>query len=215
MKEITKTSRLAGQLEKLYNLLNTDFFNGELEPPVITIQSTPRAYGHYTLVDMWDVKGEGRREINVGAGTLDRPIENVVATLLHEMCHQYNDTILNVQDCSRGGTYHNKCFRDCAEAHGLTVTRSDKYGWSHTEPSDFLIEWILNNNIQEIKLNRNEFGGIRVAGGKSAANGGASIAGTSKSNSRRYVCPVCGQIARTTKAASLICGDCLKPMIET
>ena len=48
MKEITKTSRLAGQLEKLYNLLNADFFGGVLEPPVITIQSTPRAYGHFT-----------------------------------------------------------------------------------------------------------------------------------------------------------------------
>ena len=32
MKETTKTSRLAGQLEKLYNKLNADFFNGELEP---------------------------------------------------------------------------------------------------------------------------------------------------------------------------------------
>ena len=100
MKEITKTSRLAGQFEKLYNMLNADFFNGELEPPIITIQSTPRAYGHYTVYNAWSVKGEGRREINMGAGTIDRPIENVLATLLHEMCHQYNDTILNVQDCS-------------------------------------------------------------------------------------------------------------------
>lgn len=40
MKEILKTSRLAGQLEKLYNKLNADFFSGELEPPVITIQSS-------------------------------------------------------------------------------------------------------------------------------------------------------------------------------
>lgn len=39
MKEIVKTSRLAGQLEKLFSKLNADFFNGELETPVITIQS--------------------------------------------------------------------------------------------------------------------------------------------------------------------------------
>lgn len=51
MKEIVKTSRLAGQLEKLFNKLNADFFNGELETPVITIQSTPRAYGHYSTYD--------------------------------------------------------------------------------------------------------------------------------------------------------------------
>ena len=111
MKEISKYSRLAMYLEKLYDRLNEDFFSGELERPVITIQSTARAYGHYTLYDAWSVKGEGYRELNIGAGTLDRPIENVLATLLHEMCHQYNDVVLNVQDCSRGGTYHNQLFQ--------------------------------------------------------------------------------------------------------
>ena len=30
MKDIVKTSRLAGQLEKLFRLLNADFFNNEL-----------------------------------------------------------------------------------------------------------------------------------------------------------------------------------------
>ena len=45
MKELTKYSRLAGYLEKLYDKLNADFFDGELDRPVITIQSTPRAYG--------------------------------------------------------------------------------------------------------------------------------------------------------------------------
>lgn len=49
MKEITKTSRLAGQLEKLFAMLNHDFFHDELETPILTIQSTMRAYGHYTL----------------------------------------------------------------------------------------------------------------------------------------------------------------------
>ncbi|MCC8077095.1 MAG: hypothetical protein LIO60_01875 [Oscillospiraceae bacterium] len=58
MKELTKYSRLAGYLEKLYDKLNTSFFGGQLTRPVITIQSTSRAYGHYTLYDAWSVKGE-------------------------------------------------------------------------------------------------------------------------------------------------------------
>ena len=69
MKELSKYSRLAGYLEKLYDKLNDHFFDGQLDRPVITIQSTPRAYGHYTLYDAWSVKGEGRKEINIGAGT--------------------------------------------------------------------------------------------------------------------------------------------------
>ena len=215
-KEIVKISRLAGTLEKLFRMLNADWFDGQLETPVITIQSTPRAYGHYSTFDAWEVKGEGHREINIGAGTLDRPIEETVATLLHEMCHMFNDTVLNVQDCSGSSRmYHNKMFKRAAETHGLIVTHT-RYGWSHTEPADTLIEWILENDIQEIKLNRNEPHGIRIAGGNAAANGGVAITGaTSKGHSIRYKCPVCGQLARTTKTARLICGDCMCPMLES
>lgn len=217
MKNIVKTSRLAGTLEKLFNKLNADFFNGELETPVITIQSTPRAYGHYSLSPLWEVKDVAKHEINIGAGTLDRPIEEVVATLLHEMCHMWNDTILNVQDCSGSSKkYHNKMFKRAAETHGLIVSRSEKYGWSHTEPSDMLIEWIIDNDVQEIMMCRNEPYGIRIAGGNATANGGAATTGTaSKGHSIRYKCAICGQLARTTKTARLICGDCLVPMLES
>ena len=51
MKELTKYSRLAGYFEKLYDKLNADFFDNVLDRPVITIQSSSRSYGHYTLYD--------------------------------------------------------------------------------------------------------------------------------------------------------------------
>ena len=43
MKETIKTSRTAGYLEKIFRALNQDYFGGELEEAIITIQSTPRA----------------------------------------------------------------------------------------------------------------------------------------------------------------------------
>ena len=215
MKELTKYSRVAGYLEKLYDKLNTDFFDGVLVRPVITIQSTSRAYGHYTLHDAWSIKGAGYREINIAAGTLDRPIENVAATLVHEMTHQYNNEVANVQDCSRGGTYHNKLFRIAAEAHGINVYRSDKYGWSITEPSERLIAWLADNDIRDIPMHRADGATARIAGGK-AAQGGVSVAGvTPKSKSRRWVCPGCGAIVRSTRTVKLICGDCFQPFVET
>ena len=214
MKELTKYSRLAGFLEKLYDKLNTDFFDGVLERPVITIKSSSRSYGHYTLYDAWSVKGEGYKEINIAAGTLNRPIEYTVCTLLHEMCHQYNNEIINIQDCSRGGTYHNKHFKQAAEAHGLTVTRTEQYGWSMTTPSDELLTWILDNGIQEIKLNRNEPYGIRIVGGSTAASGGTDISATVRPNhNHRYICPCCHNIARSGKVMRLICGDCMEVML--
>lgn len=216
MKEIVKTSRLAGQLEKLFRMLNEDFFNGQLEMPIITIQSTPRAYGHYSVAKIWTVNGEAQKhEINIGAGTLDREIEYTVATLLHEMCHYYNDTVLEVQDCSRGGMYHNKEFKQTAESVGLIVTKSDSYGYAHTAPSDSLIEWILNNDIQEIKINRNESNGIRVTGGKATGDGAAATTKGRSANSHsiKYTCPVCGNSVRATKKVNIACVDCMQVMI--
>lgn len=216
MKELTKYSRLAMYLEKLFDRLNEDFFDGVLERPVITIQSTPRAYGHYTLYDAWSVKGEGHREINIGAGTLDRPIEAVCCTLIHEMCHQYNDTVLNVQDCSRGGMYHNKYFKQAAEQRGLTVLKTEKYGFSRTEPGDVLLEWILNNNIQEIKITRHDVGEICIPGGEHTTSGGVkpTLPTAGKSNSRRYLCPCCHTIIRATRTVNVMCADCMELMVE-
>lgn len=70
MKDTIKTSRTAGYLEKIFRAINADWFGGELEEPIITIQSTPRAYGHVTVSKIWKSKGEERRhELNIGTGT--------------------------------------------------------------------------------------------------------------------------------------------------
>ncbi len=148
MKETIKTSRTAGYLEKIFRSLNQDYFDGELEEAIITIQSTPRAYGHVTVAKAWSrADGEQRHELNIGAGTLDRPIENVVSTVMHEMVHLYN-LQHGIQDCSRGGTYHNKRFRDAAEQRDLHISYDSRIGWSITEPTDALIEYILRQGVE-------------------------------------------------------------------
>ena len=88
MKELTSYNRVAGYLNKLFDLLNQEFFESALSRPTITIQSTPRAFGHFSLRDdTWISKKGATHEINIGAGTLARPIEEIAATLLHEMVH--------------------------------------------------------------------------------------------------------------------------------
>lgn len=155
MKETVKTSRTAGYLEKIFRALNAKYFNGELEEPIITIQSTPRAYGHVTVAKAWQRGDTTRHELNIGAGTLARPIENVVATTLHECVHLWN--LQNgIQDCSRGGQYHNKKFKEAAEARDLKISYDPRIGWSITEPTDALCEFILEQGWQDIEMNRIE-----------------------------------------------------------
>ena len=214
MKQLTSYNRVAGYLNKVFDLLNAEFFESELSRPTITIQSTPKAYGHFSLrEDTWVSTLGGTHEINIGAGTLSRPIEEVAATLLHEMVHYWN-YIHGIQDCSRGNTYHNRKFKAAAEERGLIVTHSDKYGWSHTSPSDRLLEFILDNDLTDILINRNEFGGFRITG-TGTHSGTPTMGGEAprRSSSRKYMCPCCGMSVRATRVVNIACLDCDEPLL--
>ena len=213
MKELTTYNRAAGYLNRIFDLLNERYFESVLSRPIITIQSTPKAYGHYTLFDAWSVDGEqGMREINIGAGTLSRPIENVVATLLHEMVHYFND-MSGVKDCSRGGTYHNKHFRDLAEACDLSVSCHPTYGWSVTAPGDGLIEFCIEHELQDIRLCRNDLVSVPVSGTGTHAGTFTTTTGTKKSSTRKYICPCCGMSVRATKIVRIMCMDCEEQLV--
>lgn len=153
MKKTVKTSRSAGYLEKIFRALNADSFNGEVEEPIITIQTTPGAYGHVTVHKTWRRGEDWRHELNIAADWLDRPIENVVATMIHEMVHLLNIQ-RGIQDCSRGGSYHNRKFAEEAEKHMIHVEKHDKYGWTITSPTDELLEYILRQGWEEFEMSR-------------------------------------------------------------
>ena len=208
MKELTSYNRVAGYLNKIFDLLNAAYFENTLSRPTITIQSTPRAYGHFSLrEDTWVSKLGATHEINIGAGTLARPIEEVTATLLHEMVHYYNH-VNEVQDCSRGGTYHNRRFRDAAEDRGLIVEHHDTYGWAITSPSDDLLEFIMDNGLTDILINRNDGISFRVTGTGTHSGTQGGTATRKPSSTRKYQCPCCGMSVRATRMVRVACMDC-------
>lgn len=212
MKQLTSYNRVAGYLNKVFDLLNAEYFENTLSRPTITIQSTPKAYGHFSLrEDTWVSKMGSSHEINIGAGTLARPIEEVVATLLHEMVHYYNFQN-GVKDTSRGYTYHNRRFKDEAEKCGLCVEHSDKYGWSHTSPGESLLDFVLEHGLTDILINRNELAGFQMPG--TGTHSGVGIAPPKKSSStRKYICPCCGNSVRATKMVNIACLDCQERMV--
>ena len=211
MKELTSYNRVAGYLNKIFDLLNATFFENALSRPTITIQSTPKAYGHFSLrEDTWVSKLGGTHEINIGAGTLSRPIEEVVATLLHEMVHYYN-FVNGVQDCSRGGTYHNRKFKTEAEARGLMVEHSERNGWNRTSPNEALLDFVINNGLTDILINRNEASGFQITG--TGTHNGFPISRPKKSSTRKYICPCCGMSVRATREVNIACMDCDEAMV--
>ncbi|MCD8099055.1 MAG: SprT-like domain-containing protein [Oscillospiraceae bacterium] len=206
MKQTTKMSRAISQLEHIYNSLNTDFYAGALPVPVITVQSKPGSYGHCTTSKIWRRKDGGAYELNIAAEVLDKPIEETLDTILHEMVHLYCREN-GIKETSRGGTYHNAKFKSIAETHGLQCVPCGKYGWN-TAPTDTLVEYALSKGWNEITLGRST---ITLTVTAAQTNNGTR---TRTSSTRKVVCPACGQSVRATKHVNIICGDCLLPMVE-
>ena len=213
MKQLTSYNRVAGYLNKVFDLLNAEFFENALSRPTITIQSSPKTYGHFSLRDdTWVSVTGSSHEINISAGTLSRPIENVVTTLAHEMVHYYN-YVHRIKDTSRQGMYHNKAFRMACEARGMIVERSDKYGWSHTSPGDGILDFVLKYELRDILINRNEYSGFQITG-TGAHNGPLTPPIPKGSNSYKIQCPCCGNSVRATKKnLNIACLDCNATML--
>ena len=214
MKQTTKMSRAVSQLEHIYNALNTDFFDGELPVPIITVQSKPGTYGHCTTAKVWQRKDGGAYELNIAAEVLNYPIEETLDTMLHEMVHLYCREH-GIKEVSRGGKYHNGRFKAEAERRGLECFQTGKYGWN-TRPSDALVEYALSKNWNEIKIGRSGLPPMIRTGTGGTAQGGAEVPGGGKrpSSTRKLICPKCGQSVRATRAVNILCGDCLLKMME-
>ena len=215
MKELTSYNRVTQYLNKVFKLINSEYFDNELEMPTITIQSTVGAYGHVTTSKVWKTEsGKASYELNIGADYLDRPIENIVATLIHEGCHLY--AMQNgIKYTSNRGVYHNKRFKALAEDRGLIIEKHIRYGWTITTPSEATINFCIDNDLREVLITRHT--GITFTGVGTGKNGnGTPVKPTApkKGNSIKWICPCCGAIVRSTKILNIVCGDCNEKFIQ-
>ena len=210
MKALTNYQRTSNYLVKVFKAVNADYFNNELEVPTITIQSTVGAYGHVTTSKVWSNGENATYELNIGADYLTRPIENVVATMIHEAVHLYCMQ-KGIKDTSNRGVYHNKRFKAVAENMGhLIIDKHDTYGWTITSPSEDTIDFCIANGFEDIQIGRTTgYSMTGVSGGKSGNGNGTTVPRTKKpSSTRKYICPCCGNSFRATKSINVLCMDC-------
>ena len=181
-------------LGKLYDYINAELFGGELVKPVITVQTDERnkTNGWWSQGKVWreNADDDGEHELNMTAQQLHRPINEIAATLIHEMCHQFA-TVHEMKDTSRSGNYHNKLFKKIAEEHGLKVECVAKIGWSHTSLTDKTAAMITDfaaanppTVIYRIPVMKCQI--------------------TKNTSTRKYICPVCGQSVRATKRVNIM-----------
>lgn len=195
--EPMKMSDVVTKLENLFDLLNAAYFEDKLPKPVITVQSTPKFYGHCSTKKIWKSENDARYEINIGAEYLNRPSADTAATMCHEMVHLY--CLENgINDTCQKGRYHNKTFKTECELRDLEVGYDRANGYTHTTPTEAFKKTLEDAGFV-----------LEVPFARVPPKAKAKAA---REKAHKYVCPVCGQEVKTTAELSLICGVCEVPM---
>lgn len=202
-------------LEYAFDVLNKEYYEGKLPDIVITIMSSPRTNGHFTVNKEWTVEDTKMHEINISAEHLNRSLEEIISTLQHELVHYYC-SLNGIADTSQNGRYHNKRFKEEAEKRGLIITKSaimPSIGYSVTAPTPEFCQLLHKYNIcKPLELNRdgvNYFGGIGNGSGISTGiSGGEDRTSKKKTSTRKYVCLKCKNSFRATKDINVLCMDC-------
>lgn len=214
MKQLSNYQRATNYLVKVFKAVNEEYFNNELETPTITIQTSVGAYGHITTSKVWNNNGVATYELNIGAETLARPIENVVATMIHEASHLYA-LMNNIKDTNNRGVYHNKRFKKIAEEMGhLQIEQHERYGWTITYPTEDTMDFCIRYGFEDILVNRESPYSFRGIGVATAGNGTNTPKVKKPSSTRKYICPCCGNSFRATKSINVMCMDCNEQFIE-
>ena len=205
-RNITTMSEKGAGLMQAFNAINSYFYGGELEKPIITVKEGKKknAYGWIETSKNWIQGKTERYEINISCDYIgERTVAETISTLMHEMAHLYNIQH-EIKDTSRAGIYHNIKFKETAEAHGLEISYNEHIGWSLTRLKPTTKEWVEEN------INIKGFSVYKLT--KEKINKGTA---KPKQSMRKLVCPSCGLIVRVTKPnVKLLCVECNEELKE-
>jgi hypothetical protein len=187
------------ELEKAFDFFNKEFYENKLIRPVILVQSAKKrnSLGTCSCCPIWenkDDKTKNNYEITISAEFLNRTLDEILATLLHEMVHLYCSQN-EIKDTSNNCVYHNKKFKEEAEKRGLIINHKKTIGWSVTKLNEATIDL-----IKKCSINDKVFDYYRN-----------SCLGPAKKPSKpmfKYSCPKCGLKISHYKEVKLICGNC-------
>lgn len=184
------------ELYRLFDLFNKELFEGKLSHPIILIQTHKKAYGTFCNNAWSKIKDKTKlkHEITINPEYLNRHINEICSTLIHEMTHQYC-VDNSIKDTSNNNVYHNKKFKEEAEKRGLNISHEKTIGWSITK-----LKPSTEKLIQSFKINDKVFDYYRTSNLKIKV----------KTITYKYICPCEIKISHY-KPINLVCGECNKP----
>jgi len=193
---------LARELIWWVYFFNTSFFKDKQVPlPALTFEKARvNNLGHYGIGrNSFAVK----EQINLNRLHLDRPLWNLLSTLLHEMVHSYEYTYVPENKRTKSW-YHSKAFRDKMESFGIICADNGCHiGLNPKGPFVYILtqHGVSFDEISEFNINGKKSSGTIPIAPKPKVKG--------KSKLKKWTCGC--QIARIGthdfKARCLICNQ--------
>jgi DNA-directed RNA polymerase subunit RPC12/RpoP len=112
---------------KAWQWFNAELFGGTLKPCLLNFSSHRGSFGYF-CPRRWKKGDHETHEISLNPNMLGRPLEDTMATLAHEMAHQWQD---DYGSPSRKG-YHNSEWADKMEEIGLIPSDTGEPGGART-----------------------------------------------------------------------------------
>ena len=150
-KKLNNYRRTVQYLQKIYNLINQEYFHNELEEITLTVQESVRSYGHVSVSDTWFTDDKAMKELNISANYLRRDITEIVTTLIHECSHIWNMQH-DIKD-TRNGIFVGTMHTDRGNNRFLYQERLRRYPDRQT--GQFFIRWILRRDKRKWKQHTN------------------------------------------------------------
>jgi predicted SprT family Zn-dependent metalloprotease len=219
-------------LDDLFDYYNKELFDNTLKDCIVNMSRKGGAYGFIAFNRWKTADGEKRafvHEISLNPDYLDRPFIEWHATLVHEMCHQWQ---YDYGEPSRNG-YHNKEWGKKMKQVGLIPSNTGAPGGKQTGQNmthyidtdgQFIKAFnkLSTATLEGLRLKylpaytlpsvtrRKQEEGYGTEGGdppEGGGEGGSPGAITPKISKQKYSCP-CGNNVWGKPGLNIVCGDC-------
>ncbi|MGH7154814.1 MAG: SprT-like domain-containing protein [Acetobacteraceae bacterium] len=204
-------------LQLAYDTLNRALFDNSLPNCLITLQRRKRTYGYFCGDRFGRADGTLTDEIALNPSHFrDRPQEEVLATLAHEMVHLWQHHFGK----PGRGRYHNIEWAEKMKSIGLQPTSTGKEGGA--EIGDVMAHMIVPDGLFDRAVKKMLAKGLvlswteqpeRTAATGDEMDGDGDAETPTKSGKRvKYVCPHGDMQAWARHDAKLVCGEHMEAM---
>lgn len=192
------TDEAYGELQQAYNHFRVELFHSEVPHCLITLpQTSNRVMGYFSPSRFEKKTGRETDELAMNPAHLrNRPLVDVLATLVHEICHvwQYH------KGSPSRGRYHNREWGTKMKSLGLQPSNTGEPGGQET--GDRMSHYILPGGKFETIAKRFIATGFKISW--------SSDVTPPHSTRAKYTCPECAANVWAKPNIHIICGDCDK-----